>query len=249
MKNWLGILLSLTLPNFADGQTAKTLQLTEGNVVIRFAEPSIAAAAREVLTAAVGAQQELAEQFQPPFGAPIEIHLSTTTYAFCQATGQPWWQASIYRHRVIYLQPLRVLRERGILITTLRHELVHHLIEEQSRGHSPRWLSEALAVYHSGEIALLKPARRQVRPADLKWLQLEKRLAQLTSRAEAEQLYFQLYYLGQFLETKVTLPKLVQLLQKLAEKTPLTQACRELCGEEATTLEESWLQYAREKLR
>lgn len=249
MKNWLGLLLGILLPSFASGQAAKTFQLAENNIVVRFVESKTATDAREILTTAANARQELAEKLDRlAFTAPVEIRLSATTYEFCQMTGRPWWQASIYRDHVIYLQPLRVLRERGILATTLRHELVHQWVEEQSRGNSPRWLSEALAIYHSGEIALLKPARRKVNHTELQWQQLEKRLERTTNKAEAEQLYFQLYHLGQFIETKFSIEKIGLLLHRLGEKTPFAQACRELWGEEVETLEKNWFQYAREKL-
>ena len=248
MKNRLWILCCTLLPGIAGGQTVTTLQIAENKLIIRFNNPRTESDAREILTVAANARQELSAKYSFAFAAPVEIRLSATTYEFCQVTQQPWWQASIYRDHVIYLQPLRVLRERGILATTLRHELMHHLVEEQSQGNSPRWLSESLAIYHSGEIVLLKPSRRKIDRAGLKWQQLEKRLAQMANQAEAEQLYFQLYYLGQFLETKLSIEKITRLLQRLGEKTPLAQACRELWGDDVKTIENSWLQYAREKL-
>ena len=248
MKNRLWILCCTLLPGIAGGQTVTPLQVADNKLIIRFTNPRTESDAREILTVAANARQELAAKHDFAFAAPVEIRLSATTYEFCQMTRQPWWQASIYRDRVIYLQPLRVLRERGILAITLRHELMHHLVEEQSQGNSPRWLSEALAIYHSGEIALLKPARRKVERAGLKWQQLERRLAQMANQAEAEQLYFQLYYLGQFLETQLSIAKINRLLQRLGEKTPFTQACRELWGDDIQTIENSWLQYASEKI-
>jgi len=198
---------------------------------------------------AANARQELAEKYKFAFPAPVEIRLSATTYEFCQLTGRPWWQASVYRGRMIYLQPIRVLRSRGILATTLRHELVHQLVEEQSRGNSPLWLSEALAIYHSGEIALLKPARKKIEPAELKWNQLEKRLESTTGQADAERLYFHLYHLGQFLETRFSAEKIARLLQRLGEKAPFAPACQEVLGESAAVIEKNWLQYAVAKIR
>lgn len=248
MKRWLWILCCTLLSSIAGGQTVTTLQIAENKLIIRFINPRNESDAREVLAAAANARQELAAEYNFVFAAPVEIRLSATTYEFCQVTRQPWWQASIYRDRVIYLQPLRVLRERGILVTTLRHELVHHLVEKKSQGNCPSWLSEALAIYHSGEIAMLKPAHQKIDRAELKWQQLEKRLAQRANQAEAERLYFQLYYLGQFLETKLSIEKIDRLLQRLGEKTPFAQACRELWGEESEALENNWLQYARAKL-
>jgi len=238
-KAWL--LLGALFPNIMAAQAAKTLQIAADNIVVRFATSQSEAAAREILAAAATFDKLTSLR-------AVEIWLSATTYEFCQITGQPWWQASVYRGRIIYLQPLRVLRERGSLATTLRHELMHHWVEELSKGNSPRWLSEALAIYHSGEIALLKPARQKVKPAELRWRELDKRLERTATQAEAVQLYFQLYFLGQFLEKNFTLEKIARLLQSLGEQKPFAQAGHEHWGEETQTIEKNWMQYAQEKL-
>src|SRR5574342_676504 len=125
MKRLLIILPAALLPYTVAGQAAKTYQIAENHITVRFAEQRAEPVAHEVLEIAANARQTLAEKYQFASATPIEIRLSTTTYEFCQLTGQPWWQASVSQQRVIYLQPLRLLRERGILETTLRHELVH----------------------------------------------------------------------------------------------------------------------------
>lgn len=254
-RAWL--LLGTLFPNIVAAQAAKTLQIAENNIVIRFAASPSEAAAREILATAANVREELAKldklaylKFDKlTYPKSVEIWVSATTYEFCRITGRPWWQASVYRSRIIYLQPLRVLRERGSLATTLRHELMHQLVQELSKGNSPRWLSEALAIYHSGEIAWLKPARQKVKPAALQWRQLEKRLERTAAQAEAMQLYFQLYFLGQFLEKNFAMKKTGLLLQSLGEQKPFAQACREHWGKEAAAIEKNWMQYAQEKIK
>lgn len=248
MKCLLVILHAALLPYHVEAQVTRTDQIVENNITVRFAKQSAEPKAREVLEVATKARQQLAEKYQLAWTAPIEIRLSATTYEFCQRTGQPWWQASISRQRVIYLQPLRLLRERDILETTLRHELVHQLVEEQSKGNAPLWLNEALAIYNSGEIAQLKPARHNASNAELEWRQLKNRLEKNASKAEAERVYFQLYYLGQFLETAFTPAQIMALLLQLAEHKPFDLACKILFHESAATLEKRWLRYASEKI-
>ena len=243
MKRWLWILCCASFSGIAGGQAVKTFQIAENNLVIRFTEPRAESVAREVLATAENARQELAEKYKCVFSAQAEIHLSATTYEFCQITGRPWWQASVYRGRVIYLQPVRILRERGILATTLRHELMHQLVEEHSKGNSPIWLGEALAIYHSGEIAWLKPARQKVGNNELQWDQLEKRLERTPNKAEAERLYFQLYHLGRFLEANFNAGQITALLIQLGEKTPFSQACQNNLGSSAKEIEQRWLQH------
>jgi len=42
-------------------------------------------------------------------------------------------------------KPMAILKSRGVLDTTLRHELVHTLIDKLSHGRAPRWLAEGMA--------------------------------------------------------------------------------------------------------
>lgn len=238
-------------------------QLAENNVVVRFGEMRLESEAHEVLALAVDARKQLIEKYHLASSAPVEIRLSATTAEFCQRTGRPWWQSSIYRDRVIYLQPVRVLRERGILVTTLRHELMHQLVDEHTKGNGPRWLYEALAIYNSGEIEFLKPRsssgnlskESQEKPASqtakidrLTWGELENRLQGINSREENEHLYFQLYHLGRFLEQKFQPPQITALLLQLGKPASLAQACREALGMSAKDLEQSWLRYGAKTL-
>ncbi|MCI0696817.1 hypothetical protein L0337_33035 [candidate division KSB1 bacterium] len=233
-------------------------QLAENNVVVRFGEKRLESEAQEVLALAMDAREQLLEKYHLASSAPVEIRLSVTTAEFCQRTGTPWWQSSIYRNRIIYLQPVRVLRERGILATTLRHELMHQLVDERAKGNGPRWLYEALAIYNSGEIEFLKPRssnenfnkESQGKPASqtatidrLTWSELENRLQGTTSREESEHLYFQLYHLGRFLERKFQPSEITALLLQLGKPASLAQACREALGISAKNLEQNWLQY------
>jgi len=233
-------------------------QLAENNVVVRFGEIRLESAADEVLALALDARKQLMEKYHLASPAPVEIRLSATTAEFCRRTGRPWWQSSIYRDRVIYLQPVRVLRERGILATTLRHELTHQLVDEHAKGNGPRWLYEALAIYNSGEIEFLKPQssignfnkESRGKPASqtakidrLTWRELENRLQGINSREENEHLYFQLYHLGRFLEQKFQPPQIAALLLQVGKSASLAQACPEALGISAKDLEQSWLQY------
>src|SRR6185503_18367770 len=85
-----------------------------------------------------------------------------TTGDFVGRTGMPVWAAAATQGNRIELQPLKLLKQRRILETTLRHELVHVLIDEIGGKRTPRWLSEGLALYIAGEGRMLEhygPAR------------------------------------------------------------------------------------------
>lgn len=247
----LWLMLSLAaMPCLLAGQERKLYQIAENHIILRFAEKREEAAAREILPIAAAAREELIKKYQFDLAplSGVEIRLSATTYAFCQVTGRPWWQASVYRDRVIYLQPLRVLRERGILETTLRHELMHQLADAMSKGRCPIWFSEALAVYHSGEIVSLKPARKKAGEDELKWSALEKQLEKMASQAASERLYFQLYHLGQFFESNFSAAQIQALLLAPGPTTSFEQACQEVFGASTAELERRWLAHWTDKI-
>ncbi|HEX7721424.1 MAG TPA: SpoIID/LytB domain-containing protein, partial [Pyrinomonadaceae bacterium] len=55
----------------------------------------------------------------------LDIRLNDSTGDFTSRTGQPWWAAAATKGNRIELQPLPLLKRRGVLWTTLRHELAH----------------------------------------------------------------------------------------------------------------------------
>lgn len=85
----------------------------------------------------------------------LEVVIHETTPDFIDATGQPGWAAGASRGSRMELQPLALLRRRGVLTTTLRHEYAHFVIELLGRGKTPRWLTEGLAVHVAGEGAMI----------------------------------------------------------------------------------------------
>jgi stage II sporulation protein D len=86
----------------------------------------------------------------------LEIVINETTGDFVGRTGMPPWAAAATRRNTIELQPLKLLKQRRIVETTLRHELVHVLIDAIGGGQTPRWLTEGMAVYVAGEGRLLE---------------------------------------------------------------------------------------------
>jgi len=81
----------------------------------------------------------------------LEIFINETTGDFVGRTGQPPWAAAATKNNRIELQPIATLQRRRILETTVRHELVHTLVDALSGGRTPRWLAEGLAIHFAQE--------------------------------------------------------------------------------------------------
>jgi stage II sporulation protein D len=120
----------------------------------------------------------------------LEIRLNDSTGDFVGRTGQPWWAAAATKGNRIELQPLAILKRRGVLSSTLRHELAHVVIDMVSRDRAPRWLEEGFAIYLAGEGRLFSHnARRNALSTE----DLEKSLERPGSQQEMRTLYARAY--------------------------------------------------------
>jgi stage II sporulation protein D len=120
----------------------------------------------------------------------LAIRFNQSTGDFTGRTGQPWWAAAATKGNRIELQPLNLLKNRGILIQTLRHELAHVFIDAIAGVRSPRWLEEGFALYLAGEGQTIS---RYAGRDNLSGDQLEKQLQHPRSQQEMRELYARAY--------------------------------------------------------
>jgi stage II sporulation protein D len=110
------------------------------------------------------------------------IQVFPTLDAYRDTTGQPGWVAATTRGATIRLQPLATLRARGVLDSTLRHELLHMVMEPHTNERAPQWLREGLALYFDGSRA--QPANRRLSDEEM-----ERGLTNPRSQAEQQAAY------------------------------------------------------------
>jgi stage II sporulation protein D len=120
----------------------------------------------------------------------IEVRLNESTGDFTSRTGQPWWAAAATLGNRIELQPARLLKQRGVLFTTLRHELAHIMIDSVSNKRAPRWLEEGFALYLAGESQMISRYATRDR---LREDELEQRLQHPRTQVEMRTLYAEAY--------------------------------------------------------
>jgi hypothetical protein len=120
----------------------------------------------------------------------LEIILYPSTGDFTAATGQPWWAAAATQGSRLHLQPLDVLRNRGVLESTVRHEYAHAVIESIGGRRTPRWLAEGMAISLAGEgarYAALAP------PQPLAPEEIDRRLAAASTPEQMQAAYSAAY--------------------------------------------------------
>jgi stage II sporulation protein D len=120
----------------------------------------------------------------------LEIRLNESTGDFTSRTGQPWWAAAATEGTRIELQPVGMLKQRGVLFTTLRHEMAHIMIDSVSKKRAPRWLEEGFALYLAGEGQMIS---RYVTRDRLGENELEQRLKHPRTQVDMRLLYAEAY--------------------------------------------------------
>lgn len=81
----------------------------------------------------------------------VRLQVYPTLDAYRNSTGQPGWVAASTRGRTIRLQPLKELEKRGIVESTLRHEILHVLVEAKAKAKTPLWFREGIVLFLSNE--------------------------------------------------------------------------------------------------
>ena len=102
----------------------------------------------------VQARDELSNTLGVPPPATMTLRFHPTTDDYERATGQSWFTSGAWVQdgvkAELHLLPLAVLRERGVLERTIRHELVHAMADAVL-GKRPAWVREGAAIYFAGE--------------------------------------------------------------------------------------------------
>jgi stage II sporulation protein D len=118
------------------------------------------------------------------YRASPRLKIYPTVAAFRNSTDEPGWVAASTRGHTIQLQPTDVLREAGTLESTIRHELLHMLIDSHALPGTPLWFREGLVLYLTAPNASSRPSDDF---ADLK--SLEKALRAPSSEEELRHAY------------------------------------------------------------
>ena len=113
-----------------NAQGTQWQQLSSEDVVLFTTRPE---RDRMLLPMATQMMHEAEESTGLLYNGDAKLKVYATVAAFRDATGEPGWVAASTRGRTIRLQPTDVLRDAGTLESTLRHELLHMLVESHAK--------------------------------------------------------------------------------------------------------------------
>jgi stage II sporulation protein D len=89
--------------------------------------------------------------------ANTEIRVYPDLDSFRDATAEPGWVAAHTNDTHIQLQPVSVLRSRGVLDSTIAHELLHLMMEPIASPTLPLWFREGFVSFLDGDPVTGKP--------------------------------------------------------------------------------------------
>ena len=126
--------------------------------------------------------------FWPDHVHPEDRERVLAAFVAGRATGQPWWVAAATVGHDIDVIPIGLLRQRGILESTLRHEVAHAVVDA-ALGSRPVWVREGAAMYFANPTASVPGAGRVACPADAELLRPVSAGAQREAFARADRCF------------------------------------------------------------
>jgi hypothetical protein len=131
---------------------------------IRVGEKTSAVRIRDASAVFEAAYETMEQALGTIDAQPIDVVIFAETGDFTAETGLAVWSAAATVDGAIYMQPASVLAARGVLDTTIRHEVCLVFLVRRYGADMPAWLAEGLAVYHAGEIEALRRGLSGARP-------------------------------------------------------------------------------------
>jgi hypothetical protein len=113
-----------------------------------------------IVREAVRARDDLARALGVPPPPRVTLRFHRTADEYERATGRAWFTSGAVVNGELHFLPLAVLRERGLLDRTIRHELTHALTDSVLAGR-PAWVREGAALYFAGDatpVVVQRPA-------------------------------------------------------------------------------------------
>jgi SpoIID/LytB domain protein len=113
------------------------------------------------------ARDALASQLGVAVPQRITLRFHPTVESYQRATGRPWFTAGATEpppQAEMQFVPLTVLRDRGVLERTLRHEIAHVLTATALNGRA-LWVREGAASYFAGERTIGPDTRARTPPS------------------------------------------------------------------------------------
>jgi stage II sporulation protein D len=140
-------ILSFYYPGTIVGLTARGLSWGKLRGEILSLETTQPEIDRVALAEADQSARRLTRRTGWAFPPDVVLRVYPNLDAYRDSTGEPGWVAGYTAGSRIHLQPVSVLQPKGVLTSSIRHELLHVLVEAQAKPGLPFWFREGIVEY------------------------------------------------------------------------------------------------------
>jgi hypothetical protein len=217
---------------------AGSREFTRGRVAVKAPE-GFGGEDEEALVQAMTAGMKTVEDFLGAGEEKVRVKVYPSTGDFTSANKAPWWVGGMIVGDEIQIQPVQVLKRKGILGSTLTHEYAHLLLKKLSGEKGPKWLQEGTALYLAGELSS-EPNK------PVSWESLERKIEKpFRDRAEAFEAYREARSSVDYLVKIYGRDKFLNLLENLRVGKDINAAMKEAFGKSKKEIEEGYLTNAK----
>jgi hypothetical protein len=171
----------------------------------------------------------------------LEVRIYDTIGKYLSKTNQrKAWRGAIYWRHILHLQPVEALEARKIFEQSLSYELALAVLEQTSGKGCRRWLQEAYAVYHSGEMTNLTPPIGTKLSA---FSDLDQDIQQYPNPPQREDVHYILGATMKFFVEQYGEEKTFGLFKKFDGMTTTETLFKKQFKQEFRTIERTWANY------
>jgi hypothetical protein len=176
------------------------------------------------------------DKFAGVFGdAPTErlvIVLPPYLEQYTEWTGREFWHYSDLRADTMTIQPVYILRKRGLLEIAMPHEYFQWALGHFTNYWAPRWLEEGVASYFSHEGRILNENVNEFPKSarNMSMDRIEKALDAESTKQETRVAYYLAHRMVVSLVERYGEAKLVETLSLMAQGHGLDDACQKAYG-------------------
>jgi hypothetical protein len=185
--------------------------------------------------------QFISDQLGLDLKKKLETRVYDTVGKYVTKTNQRMsWRGAIYWRGILHIQPVEALETRKIFEQALSYELSLAVLEQTSGKGCPRWLQEAYAVYHSGEMTnLTMPIGTKLAA----FSDLDQDIQQYPNPPQREDVHFILGSTMKFFVEQYSEGKAFGVFKMFNGMTPLETVFKKQFKQEFRTIERTWANF------
>jgi hypothetical protein len=213
---------------------------------IRYQRGVAEADVRKVATFLQEEYRFLSEKLGMEMPKKLEVRMYDSKGKFkYEAASRQDWRDVIFVKGVMHVAPVQNIVSKKPFQRALSYEFSLAFLDPLGDKGCPRWLREALAVYHSGEGEVLTPpmGRRMVSFGDL-----NQDIQEYPNPPQRDDVHFVLVETMKFFIGKYGERKTYAMFREFNTTPMFERICRKLLGEEYSVVEKAWAAYVAEHM-